>query len=109
MKFLFSINNRVFTVVAMLLLCAASGFAQSTFSTYSRFGIGIPSQPGSMTHFGMGGLSTPMTDGTLINLSNPASYSFCGITTLQVSAIGSSINASTSDASSSYGSGQVNE
>lgn len=109
MKFIHSINNRVVAIVALFLLGSIGGYTQSTFSTYSRFGIGIPTQPGSMTHFGMGGLSTPITDGTLINFSNPASYSFNGLTSLQVNAIGSSIKASTNDASSSYNAGQANE
>jgi len=109
MKFLFSINKKTFGAIAIMSLCANVLFAQSTFSTYSRFGIGIPTSPGSVTHFGMGGTSIAIVDGSLINFSNPASYSFCGVTTLQVNAVGSSITASTSDASMKYTTGQVNE
>ncbi len=93
----------------MLLAFFLNGLGQSAFSTYSRFGIGIPTQPGSMTHFGMGGVSTPITDASLINLSNPGTYSFCGITTLQVNAVGGSIKASTNNSAMSYNSGQANE
>jgi len=110
MKFLFStINNRSIALLFGVAFCAISAFGQSPFSAYSRFGIGTPARPGSMTHFGMGGVSTPITDGTLINFSNPASYSFCSLTTLQVNATGSSITATSTDASTSYNYGQVNE
>lgn len=109
MKFLFSINKKTFGAIAMMLLCANVLSAQSTFSTYSRFGIGIPSSPGSVTHFGMGGTSTAIVDGSLINFSNPATYSFCGVTILQVNATANSMTASTADASVKYTNGQVNE
>lgn len=109
MKFFFSITNRAFTLAVLLMISSSALVAQSTFSTYSRYGIGLPSQPGSMTHFGMGGVTTPITDGTLINFANPASYSFNGITTLQVNGIGSMLSATTKESSMQYRAGQVNE
>lgn len=109
MKFTFSINIKCAVVILVVLLQGIFSYGQSTFSTYSRFGIGTLHQPGSMTHFAMGGLSTPITDVSLINLSNPATYSSCGITTFQISATGSALKSTTQNESMRYNSGQINE
>ncbi len=92
-----------------MLSNATTAQGQSTYSTYSRFGIGLPSPAGTVTHFGMGGVSTPMVDGSLINLNNPASYSYCGITTMQLIGSGNSIKASTDNNTMNYRDGQISE
>jgi hypothetical protein len=109
MKFIFSTHTRFAAVLLAVLFYGIAGQAQNAPSTYSRFGIGKLYPTGSMTHFGMGGLSTPIIDGSLINLSNPATYSSCGITTLQINALGSALQTSTETESMKYNSGQIHE
>lgn len=94
-----------------LLVCAAVALqAQSNIHTpYSRFGLGTLDQPGSVSHFGMGGLTTPVADQNVINWSNPASYSFLDVTTLQVAGKGNSSVYSSNDATSNFRGGQVGE
>ncbi len=51
------------------------GQSLNTYSPYSRIGIGIMSQPGFTQNRAMGGVSQALRSETLINFSNPASYS----------------------------------
>ena len=111
MKFIntMSFNGR-FILATLLTIAAVSTHAQSNIHTpYSRFGLGALDQPGSVSHFGMGGLTTPIADQNVINWNNPASYSFMDVTTLQVSGKGVSSIYTNNNASNSFRGGQINE
>jgi hypothetical protein len=109
MKFCHSTNIKL--VIALLgWLIGCAGFAQSTHnSAYSRFGLGLIEPPGTFTHFGMGGVTTPMADQFVLNFANPASYSFLELTTLQVAAKGGLSTFSTNNESAKIQYGQINE
>lgn len=83
--------------------------AQSTNSTYSRFGIGSVLSPGNIKSMGMGGLQSSLLDPNTINIYNPASYSILEMTTFQVSGRGTFLNSETSTANSKYRGGSVAE
>ncbi len=92
------------------LLASIHADAQSTQNTaYSRFGLGLIQQPGTFTHAGMGGACVAVSDGVAVNYSNPATYSFLELTTLQVGTKGSFSTFSTSNQSSKVAQGQVSE
>ena len=109
MKFFYS------TIIKLLPLCIgmflmSSLSSQNYFnSAYSRYGLGLLESPGTFTHFGMGGLNTAVSDPFVINFSNPASYSFLDLTTLQVSGKGGFSKLSTTNESASSSGGQINE
>ena len=60
-----------------LFLCAVGAMAQSsgTYSTYSRFGIGLASDGVTGFNRGMGGVGIALHSSNRINSLNPASYS----------------------------------
>lgn len=109
MKFSNSIVRSAFFSV-MLLLIALSTHAQSNpNSVYSRFGLGLMEAPGNVMHFGMGGLTTAMSDPISLNMANPASYSFLDMTNLQATVKGSFTNTADGTTTSKYINGQVNQ
>ncbi|HON70947.1 MAG TPA: hypothetical protein PL153_07790, partial [Tenuifilum sp.] len=65
-----------FLILAGLLCLSEFLGAQSlnTYSPYSRYGIGVLSQPGFTQNRSMGGVSQPYRSETIINFNNPASY-----------------------------------
>lgn len=92
------------------LCCAVILHAQNNIhSPYSRFGLGNLDQPGSVGHFSMGGLTTPLADQYVINWNNPASYSFLDVTTLQVSGKGTSSQYASATSENSFRGGQIAE
>lgn len=65
-----------FLILAGLLSLSEFSGAQNlnTYSPYSRYGIGVLSQPGFTQNRSMGGVSQPYRSETVINFNNPASY-----------------------------------
>jgi len=81
----------------------------SVNSPYSRFGLGILNDPGSIRHFSMGGVCTPLLDGSVINFQNPATYSSLTETVFQLTGKGSFNQIGTGDESVTYRGGNLNE
>lgn len=68
--------TRRFQFILFFLIIAAQVMGQSNSrSPYSRFGLGIMSQPGFTQNRAMGGAGLAMRDNNRINYLNPASYS----------------------------------
>jgi hypothetical protein len=99
---LFSIGLFMFTLVPVL-------GQYNPNSVYSRFGLGLLDNSGNVTHYGMGGITAPISDPIALNLANPASYSFLEVTNLQATIKGISSTASTNTESTSYLNGQIHE
>lgn len=84
--------------------------AQSAMSNpYSRFGIGLIDNPGSVNHFAQGGISSVVADPNNINFYNPASYATLARTTLQLGGKGVFQTISNSTEKERYRAGQVSE
>jgi hypothetical protein len=98
-------------LLVLLLIGALNGLnAQyNPNSIYSRFGLGLIDNPGNVSHFGMGGITAPVSDPVALNMANPASYSFLEVTNLQTTLKGAYTQASNATASSNYLNGQVHE
>ncbi len=65
-----------FVTLAVLLMLPTILFSQiTTYSPYSRFGLGNMVHQGSARNFAMGGIGLALRDDNLINPLNPASYS----------------------------------
>lgn len=66
-----------FLILAGLICLSEFTMAQSlnTYSPYSRYGIGVLSQPGFSQNRSMGGVTQAYKNETVINFNNPASYS----------------------------------
>ena len=68
--------DRRFQVLVFLIILAGQVLAQSNSdSPYSRFGLGIMTQPGFSKNRAMGGVGLAIRDNNHINYLNPASYS----------------------------------
>lgn len=69
--------QRLNTCLLALFLCAVGAMAQSsgTYSTYSRFGIGLEGDGVTGFNRGMGGVGIALHSSNRINTLNPASYS----------------------------------
>jgi hypothetical protein len=111
MKFFSATQNRNgrLLAIAFLLICGVKSHAQSTNSTYSRFGIGTIVNGSNIKSVGAGGLQSPLLDANTINLYNPASYSVLEMTTFQVSGRGTFLKSETTDAQSKYRGGSIGE
>jgi len=98
-------------LLVLLLIGALNGLnAQyNPNSIYSRFGLGLIDNSGNVTHFGMGGITAPVSDPVALNMANPASYSFLEVTNLQTTLKGAYTQASSSTSSTNYLNGQVHE
>ena len=82
-------KNKSFILFSLLALFPFLGKTQnSTFSPYSRYGIGEMAQPTFAHNAGMGGayiaLKPDSTMPIFINVGNPASYALIRLTTLEV-------------------------
>lgn len=65
-----------FSLAAAFLLLSNFSFSQiTTFSPYSRFGLGDLVLQGTSRNFAMGGIGLALRDANYINYLNPASYS----------------------------------
>lgn len=68
---------RFYTIICLNLLVVSSSLAQQTsFSPYSRFGLGDLHGPFINKQLGMAGASTGLVDLLNTNITNPASYAF---------------------------------
>jgi LPS export ABC transporter protein LptC len=106
------LNTPTNRILALLLLwCVSPGLTgQITInSPYSRFGIGVLNEPGSVRHFSMGGVNTPLADVSVINFQNPGTYSSISETVFQWSLKGASTTISDATGSSQFRGGGVNE
>lgn len=81
----------------------------SVNSVYSRYGLGNIQSAESFTHNGMGGASTAVIDGNVINYTNPASYAYLELTTLQIGGKGSFSQLSNSTSTARRADGQLKE
>ena len=102
----------MFKLLAALLLIGALNALNAQYnpnSIYSRFGWGLIDNSGNVTHFGMGGITAPVSDPVALNMANPASYSFLEVTNLQTTIKGAYTQASNSTSSTNYLNGQVHE
>jgi hypothetical protein len=109
MKFFASI---MYKLLFLLLLAGALNVMNAQYnpnSVYSRFGLGLIDNPGNVTHFGIGGITAAISDPIVLNMANPASYSFLEVTNLQTTLKGAYTQASSATASSNYLNGQVHE
>lgn len=100
---------RVVKLATLCLLLTGPVSAQFTNSPYSRFGIGILQQTGSVAALGMGGISVTSADGISINMNNPATYGYLNRTTFQAGLFGQSTETSAAGVRSVYNNGMVNE
>lgn len=67
------------TLLLLFLLFGAASFAQKgSQSPYSSYGLGELNYEGYASFSSMGGIALGMTDSTIVNTANPASYSFIG-------------------------------
>jgi hypothetical protein len=109
MKFFASTHKSLIGVV-LFVLCVVSLSAQyNPNSVYSRFGLGLIDNPGNVVHYGMGGITSPLSDPVCLNLSNPASYSFLEVTNLQSTVKGSFTQSNHQNNTSEYFNGQMHE
>jgi hypothetical protein len=106
MKFTFI---RIAELIAVCLMFSGVARAQFTNSPYSRFGLGILQQTGSVANLGMGGISATSADGISINMNNPATYGYLNRTTFQAGLFGQSTETSGAGVRSVYNNGMVNE
>lgn len=109
MKFFASIIN--YLCICTFLLAGSNDISgqYNPNSVYSRFGLGMIDNPGNVVHFGMGGITTPVSDPVALNLSNPASYSFLEVTNLQTTVKGAHISSTGATAATNYLNGQIHE
>ncbi len=96
--------------VFVLFLTTVQVIGQAGISNpYSRFGIGVLSPSGSVNHFAIGGITTPIIDPNAINIYNPASYANLSRTTLQLSGKGGIQNITNGNSAETFRAGQVSE
>ena len=109
MKFFASIIN--YLCLCTFLLAGSNDIIgqYNPNSVYSRFGLGMIDNPGNVVHFGMGGITSPVSDPVALNLSNPASYSFLEVTNLQTTVKGAHISSTGATAATNYLNGQIHE
>lgn len=79
-------HHNTLKIILFLLFCfGTQAYAQqSTYSPYSRYGIGELTFGGFGSQIAMGGLSAAYADSSQINFYNPASYSAIKLTTFEV-------------------------
>jgi hypothetical protein len=109
MKFFEVTNIKLFAVALFILSFGKAQAQYNPNSVYSRFGLGLLDNPGNVTHYGMGGITSPISDPIALNIANPASYSFLEVTNLQCTIKGISSTASTNTESTNYLNGQIHE
>ncbi|MFN5295274.1 MAG: hypothetical protein ACK5BL_07065 [Flavobacteriales bacterium] len=109
MKLFASIAHKFGLIVALMLGVTSGNAQHNPNSVYSRFGLGLLDNPGNVVHYGMGGITTPLSDPIALNLANPASYSFLDVTNLQTTVKGTSTNSVYRGNTSTYRNGQIHE
>ncbi len=67
--------NRIFRILAFVIVCFSLSAQNESNSPYSRFGLGDLQSFSSATQSAMGGVGIASYDPIFINVSNPASYS----------------------------------
>lgn len=68
-------------VLALLLWTSGTTWGQSTYSPYSRFGLGKMQSGASIVQMGMGQMGAAWTDRSHLNTTNPAAAAFLSRTT----------------------------
>jgi hypothetical protein len=109
MRFFAPIFRKTATVVLLSLSVLSANGQYNPNSVYSRFGLGLLDNSGNVNHYGMGGVTAPVSDPIALNLANPASYSFLEVTNLQATLKGFNSTASTNSESKKYLTGQIHE
>ncbi len=109
MKFSATIALKLLHIVSLALLVAVGRAQYNPNSVYSRFGLGLLDANSGASHYGMGGVTSPISDPVVLNPANPASYSFLEVTNLQTSIKGAYSESTYQSAKSSYLNGQVNQ
>lgn len=99
-----------FLLLITALIISSGLIGQTSLNNaYSRLGIGLIEAPGSVNHFGMGGLNSFQFEANAINLYNPASYSNLSKVVFQVAGKGNFSTISNSTTSTKFNGGQVQE
>jgi hypothetical protein len=94
----------------ILAMLSVTAMAQAGISNpYSRFGLGVLDPAGSVNHFAIGGITSPIIDPNAINLFNPATYANLSRTTLQLSGKGGAQNITNGTSTETFRAGQVSE
>jgi len=89
MKYCFFRNKSILLSGLFIVFSSLSGWTQSTtFSPYSRFGIGLLRPPGTPVHMGMGGIVATGIHSFAINSANPASYAWLQKPTFEIGSEG---------------------
>ena len=109
MKFFAKTFTKLFSAALCFLLVESAVAQYNTNSVYSRFGLGLRDNSGNVVHFGMGGITSPLSDPISLNLANPASYSFLEVTNLQTTIKGSNTQTLSGTSTSNHFNGQVHE
>ena len=109
MKFFASTLKSLIGVVLLVLNVEQLSAQYNPNSVYSRFGLGLLDNPGNVVHYGMGGITSPLSDPVSLNLANPASYSFLEVTNLQSTIKGSLTQSSYQNNTSEHINGQMHE
>ena len=104
MRFIFILLTSLLTAISL-----QSGAQASINSPYTRFGLGSLTQQGNPRIYGLGGVSSVIFDGGLVNFQNPASYSYLQQTVLQTSVQVNSNEVTDGSNTTSYRGGQVSE
>lgn len=97
------------SLIALVSLSMPAVSQVTINSPYSRYGIGVMNEPGSVKHFSMGGVVTPIADGSVLNINNPGTYSYLSETVFQVGLRGTSTAITNEAGTSQFRGGGVNE
>jgi hypothetical protein len=109
MKFFVSTVVKLSALLALLLGAPCMQAQYNPNSVYSRFGLGLIDPTVNVPHYSMGGITAPMSDPVVLNLGNPASYSFLEVTNLQTTLKGIYTKSTYQGATQDYVNGQVNQ
>ena len=109
MKFSASTALKVSILLGFNLCLMFARAQHNTNSVYSRFGLGLPDAFVGVPHYGMGGVTSPLSDPAVLNPANPASYSFLEVTNLQTSIKGAFTQSTYQNTTSNNLNGQVNQ
>lgn len=92
-----------------IFICSSAIAQYNPNSVYSRFGLGILNATCNAPHFGMGCITAPISDPVVLNMANPASYSFLESTNLQTTVRGTYTKSTYQGITQEYGNGQISQ
>ena len=77
-------NNKLFSIVLLVLSSALAIAQPTTVSPYSKYGPGVVRAKTFARNFGMGGVGIGLRSNREVGLVNPASYAALAVTTFDV-------------------------